>query len=315
MKTAATYIHLQPPTTPVFTSTPKSGNSLSILGATSVSVTVDPVVLFSILDHELRRPASQQRAIGALLGVRSEDGSDTVEVKNSFPMVYEANVEGELAVDRDHFNKMHQLHQRVNPKELLVGWYATGPEPDVNTVVLHEDFFGAEVSQEPSVHLVVDTLFSSIEEASMKAYVAQPLGIPGDEENDGRAFSQVPCQMQMSDVDKATLNLVSKAATNLETRETPIEADIMALEECVTKLKNVVDVLAKYAQDVAAGNVAANPAVGRFIMDAISEVPKLDKDEFDKIFSKKLQDNIMVAYLANLTKAQLSLADKLYTIA
>src|SRR6266498_4873119 len=54
----------------------------------SFTVSVNPVVLFSILDHYLRRQENQHRVIGTLLGVRSEDGSE-VEVRNCFPVPHD----------------------------------------------------------------------------------------------------------------------------------------------------------------------------------------------------------------------------------
>jgi len=51
----------------------------------SFTVSVNPVVLFSILDHYLRRQENQDRVIGTLLGVRSENGNE-VEVRNCFPV-------------------------------------------------------------------------------------------------------------------------------------------------------------------------------------------------------------------------------------
>jgi translation initiation factor 3 subunit F len=53
----------------------------------SFSINVGPVVFFSVLDHYVRRTEAQHRVIGALLGVRSEDGSE-VEVRNCFPLSY-----------------------------------------------------------------------------------------------------------------------------------------------------------------------------------------------------------------------------------
>lgn len=49
------------------------------------STSVNPLVFFSILDHYLRRNAGQDRVIGTLLGVRSEDGSE-VEIKGCYPV-------------------------------------------------------------------------------------------------------------------------------------------------------------------------------------------------------------------------------------
>ncbi|CAO3595221.1 unnamed protein product [Absidia cylindrospora] len=41
---------------------------------------VSPVVLFSVLDHYLRRKANQHKVVGALLGVRRNDGTE-VEIE------------------------------------------------------------------------------------------------------------------------------------------------------------------------------------------------------------------------------------------
>jgi JAB1/Mov34/MPN/PAD-1 ubiquitin protease len=49
----------------------------------SVRCIISPVVLFSILDHYLRRNEGQSRVIGTLLGSRSDDGSE-IEIKNCF---------------------------------------------------------------------------------------------------------------------------------------------------------------------------------------------------------------------------------------
>ncbi|KAJ3100685.1 hypothetical protein HDU96_010250 [Phlyctochytrium bullatum] len=91
-------------------------------GATSsFSTSVGPVVLMSILDHYVRRPDEEnKRVIGALLGVRSEDGAD-IEIRNCFPLSH-SETEDSVAIDPDYLQQMYNLHQRVNPKEVIVGW-------------------------------------------------------------------------------------------------------------------------------------------------------------------------------------------------
>lgn len=84
-------------------------------------VTIHPVVLFSILDHYLRRTDSQDRVIGTLLGTRSE--SDVIEVKSSFAVLHSETSE-QVAVDMDYHKAMYELHHKVNPREVIVGWCA-----------------------------------------------------------------------------------------------------------------------------------------------------------------------------------------------
>jgi translation initiation factor 3 subunit F len=81
-------------------------------------VTVHPVALFSILDHFLRREDSQERVIGTLLGTRTEN---EIEVRNCFAVLHNETAE-QVAVDMDYHRTMFELHQKVNPKEVIVGW-------------------------------------------------------------------------------------------------------------------------------------------------------------------------------------------------
>jgi len=50
---------------------------------------------------------------------------------------------------------MLALHNRVNSKESVVGWYATGTSIDVNSQFIHEYFAGE--AGDDAVHLLVDT--------------------------------------------------------------------------------------------------------------------------------------------------------------
>jgi translation initiation factor 3 subunit F len=83
-------------------------------------VTLHPNVLFSILDHYLRRNDTQERVIGTLLGVRNED-STVIDVKNCFAVLHREDSE-QVAVDMEYHRSMYELHQRANPREIIVGW-------------------------------------------------------------------------------------------------------------------------------------------------------------------------------------------------
>lgn len=46
-------------------------------------------------------------------------------------------------------------------------------------------------------------------------------------------------------------------------------------------------------------------------MDTVSVVPKIDSTAFENMFNSHLQDLLMVVYLANMTRTQLSVAERL----
>lgn len=117
------------------------------------------MVLLSILDHYLRREPGQTRVAGALLGIVSEHGE--VEIRNSFAVPMVERDEGELELDYDFYKTMYDLHQRVNSKEVTIGWYATGTTVSADDYGTHE-YFAAQVRTTAKdlahpIHLTVDT--------------------------------------------------------------------------------------------------------------------------------------------------------------
>ncbi|KAI9009848.1 maintenance of mitochondrial structure and function-domain-containing protein [Gaertneriomyces semiglobifer] len=273
----------------------------------SFSVSVGPVVLFSVLDHFLRRPAQQTRVIGALLGIRSEDGSE-VEIRNSFPLSYTEAADHHVVVDTDYLNQMYSLHQRVNSKETIVGWYATGTNINPNSVWIHE-FFANETTPFQPVHLIVDTTLSN-DRMACRSFVSSQVGVPGTE-HPGSMFLQIPCEVKYFDAERSGLDLISTAKDTPDKTVT-ILSDMESLERSILHVQRMVETVSNYVDSVLSKKEKANSAIGRFLMDVVSLVPRIDATEFEKMFNKHLNDLLMVVYLANLTRSQLAIAERLH---
>jgi len=67
----------------MFLARPTLSASNTFTSQTPLTASIEPVVLFSILDHALRRNANQKRVIGTMLGIRSDDGTE-IEIRNCF---------------------------------------------------------------------------------------------------------------------------------------------------------------------------------------------------------------------------------------
>lgn len=113
------------------------------------TTTASPVVLFAALDLYLRRDDPQTKVVGAILGVRSLDGTE-VEIRNTIPLIY-TNDE----LDNDHYRTMYELHQRVNPEETVLGWYTAGTNVTPACTPLHS-FFAQDVAPFQPIHLTID---------------------------------------------------------------------------------------------------------------------------------------------------------------
>ncbi|KAI8592956.1 maintenance of mitochondrial structure and function-domain-containing protein [Geranomyces variabilis] len=300
MASSASFLHLS------FPSGSSHGHPTSAAAPVSCAASLGPVVLFSVLDHYLRRPESSTESVyGVLLGVRSEDGQE-VDIRSCFPITLKADTVDEIPlVDTDHLTSMYALHQRAAPRETIVGWYATGTTISPANVYIQE-FFANETAPHSPVHLLVDPTLNPAQQIA-SAYVANAVGVPGAAH--GQVFVPIPCNVRYSAAEKSSLDLMSK---NGGEDSNPLVSDMDALEETVEKVLEMVERVKSYVDSIVGGKEKGHKALGRYLMDMVESVPVIEPKEFEKVFNEHLQDMLMVVYLANLTRTQLAIAERLH---
>ncbi|XP_073208924.1 eukaryotic translation initiation factor 3 subunit F isoform X2 [Lepidochelys kempii] len=134
-------------------------------------VRLHPVILASIVDSFERRNEGAARVIGTLLGTVDKL---SVEVTNCFSVPHNES-EDEVAVDMEFAKNMYELHKKVSPSEIILGWYATGHDITEHSVLIHE-YYSREAHN--PIHLTVDTSLQN-GRMSIKAYISAPMGVPG----------------------------------------------------------------------------------------------------------------------------------------
>lgn len=303
-------------------------------------VVVHPLVLLSILDHQSRRHFRDGRVIGTLLGKR--DG-DKVEVTNCYAVPHEEGGD-EVAIGKDFNRQMLALHQRANRSEHVVGWYATSfptPETSNNTTtptpspinpdndhciadtssLIHEFYAGEcdDTIVDSPIHLVVDTSLQN-DSMGLHAYKSSPIMLKG--EPLANMFHEISLGLKSSESERIVVDQMISAnktsastTSNDDNNETEEEKQEMAtpnsLHTSMEKLLSMLETVSSYVHNVVDQKVAPDDAVGRQIADTLSTVPRIRPEVFDKIFNDSLQDLLMVTYLSNITKTQLSIAEKL----
>ncbi|KAF7981685.1 hypothetical protein HWV62_32242 [Athelia sp. TMB] len=266
-------------------------------GRAPTSITIHPVALFSILDHYLRRKSDQPRVIGTLLGVRSESDS-TVEVRSAFAVLHSETSE-QVAVDMEYHRAMWDLHHKVNPKEVIVGWYSTGSNLNTYSALI-QNFYSQETAPHQAVHVALNTGVEEGEEAGVKAYVSSPVGVFPKPEN--CVFVPVPCELRFHDAERSGVDLLTNP-----TQPHPM-ADLDILESSIQSVTAMLDRVLSYVRSVLAGEVKGNPAVGRYLMDTLgASTGELETGGFNA----SLQDTLMISYLANLVRSQAEVSSRL----
>eukprot|EP00249_Psilotum_nudum_P006760 c20034_g1_i1 orf=337-1191(-) len=269
-------------------------------GSISIVAKLHPTVMFNICDSYIRRNDQAERVIGTLLGSVSADGA--VDIRNSYAVPHNESSE-QVAVDIEYHRTMFELHQRVNPKEVIIGWYSTSAGVSGSDALI-QDFYAREATN--PVHLTVDTTFQD-DEPSIKAYVSTTLLL--GERQLAAQFHEIPLDLRMVEAERTGFDVLKKTMVD------KLPNDLEAMESSLSRLHNMIDTVFRYVDDVVEGRALPDNTIGRYLADTVASIPKIAPDAFDKLFNDSVQDLLLVIYLANLTRMQLSLAEKLNTAA
>lgn len=269
---------------------------------------VQPLVLFSIIEHHNRREADTTRVIGTLLGTKHADG--TVDVSDSFPVPHTDN-QNQVAVNTDFHETMLDLKLRTNPNLAVVGWYSTSKgELSDSSVLFHELY--TTTCDEP-LHLLLD-LGAPERRMGLKGYISKPIAL--GETRLGVSFVEVKLSLADTEAGRLALDTLTRGAAGAadgQRQHAVAEGD--AIEATVRKLVGILERISAYIDSVIKGAKAPDPSIVRMLQEAIASAPALPPRSVDQFVDAQTQDMLSIVYLANLTRAQLALAEKLQSVA
>jgi len=263
-------------------------------------VKVHPVALFSIVDTFEHRNDGVNRVIGTLLG--SVD-KGVVEVTNCF-CVPHTEQNDEVAMDFDYAKNSGELFKKVNPAEIIVGWYATGPDVTDHSNLIHE-YYMRECNN--PVHLTVDTTMQN-DRMGIKAYTSTTFGIP--KKTRGTMFP--PCKVEIVGYAEELVGLKLAQGTKYsKQRSVKCSPDFDAVTKACREMRDMLVVVQRYVNEVIGGQKPADNEIGRALLDMVQSVPQMNTTEFEEVLNADMKDLLMVLYLSMLTKTQLAINEKL----
>jgi translation initiation factor 3 subunit F len=218
--------------------------------------------------------------IGTLLGVRSEDGME-VEIRNCFAVGHNESQE-QVEVDMDYQKNMLAQHLRSNPKEVLVGWYATSSELNTFSALI-QNFYGSAgdgTFPHPAVHLTVSTVAGK--EIEARTYISAPVGVTAERAADSCLFIPVPYEIKFGESEKSGM-AISSAAKDREGRTAPVITDIEELERTIENVLAMLDNVSDYVGSVIDEDEARpSNALGQYLLNALSLAPKVDPADIER---------------------------------
>jgi translation initiation factor 3 subunit F len=269
-----TFLHLARPLGPAPAGTQPSTHPLSVI--------VQPQALLSILDHSTRRPPDQIRVIGTLLGTRSDADDSTITIHSSFAVGHTETTD-QVEVDMEYQKTMLDLHKKGNPKEVLVGWYATSSELNTFSALI-QNFYGGQGDGTwpyPAVHMTVST--EAGKNVEVRTYISAPVGVTAERAADSAAFIPVPYEIRYGEADRSGLEMLA-TAKDREDRTVASITDIEGLERALEDILGMLDRVGKYVEGVIEeeDDIPPNTALGQYLLNALALAPKVDPADIEK---------------------------------
>jgi len=262
-------------------------------------ILIEPLVLFSILDSYMRREKESERIVGTLMGV-IEDG--VVTVNNCFVVTHS---EPPLKFAFDVHQTRVKLHCEINPNDHVIGWFSTTYKTDRESMATNAlicDLYSKEVESSP-ILLVVDPSFQE-NELGIRCYVPNNIQLT-ERGVIQQQFKPVPHVIHSHLPEKLLFEKMSLRGE--EETASPL-SDLDTLEKSLESQIAMLDKIGRHINAVTKGEIEGDLSLARAIDGTLSLIPD-HTVEFDNIFSKGLQDVLMVIYLAELTKIHLLISE------
>ena len=208
-------------------------------------------------------------------------------------------------MDTDFHKTMFELHQNVNTKEQIVGWYASGAALTSMSVLVH-DFYGQQCAQ--PIHLTVDTALTGGHMA-ISAYLSSAVTLAG--RGVGSQFQQIATEIMPFEAEPIRDFVRGKQpAEAMATARLKSELD--GLKGSLQSMDTMLEDVCAFVERVNRGEEPQpDRRIGRFLGEMVAKIPKHSGADFDKLFADNVQDLLMVAFLAQMAQTQLKLAEKL----
>jgi len=171
--------------------------------------------------------------------------------------------------------------------------------------------------QPPIILLTLDVSFSADNNARfpVRAYVRTEAGIPNNkiaQNHHAVIFQPLKVEMDAFPGEAVALAIVQKG-TEAKDRTAYLDAGIEHLEKSTKEMIQWLERLQKYVNEVLKQDeMPSDSSMGRRLMDIVNIAnTQLPPEKLERLVKNSLRDYMMISYLANLTKTQLSLQERM----
>lgn len=265
-----------------------TGHPLSLQ---ALAISFSALAYHQLLEIAMRPSTNpNHRTVGTLCGPRPTN--DRVHVAHVYVVPHSENdSDDEIQIELDHHRAEYALYHRLQPKHVVLGWFATSDDGGVDlTLALVHDFYAKLVQEHgsagalpiPAVHVTLAT-----GTADLQGYVASPVG-------SGRG---------------GTNYAFAPVAVKVDGGVGAGSGDVAGVKEGVRELTRLIEQQEAYVQGVLAGG-EGDPALGWRMLQGLATTEQAVAG-----WEKHVDDLLMVEHLSGVVKQQMELSATLMRMA
>jgi len=265
-------------------------------------VIVHPLVLLSVVDHfnRMGKIGNQKRVVGILLG--SWKGKGVLDVSNSFAVPFDEDDKDKSVwfLDHDYLENMYSMFKKVNAKERIIGWYHTGPKLNQNGIAINElirrycpNSVLVIIGAKPKDLGLPTEAYIAVEEVHDDGTPTNKTFEHVSSEIGAEEAEEVGVEHLLRDIKDTTLGTLSQRITN----------QLRGLKGLHSQITDIRD----YLDQVVSGNLPVNHTIIYQLQDIFNLLPDASVREFVKSMYVKTNDQMLVVYLASLSRSVIAL--------
>ena len=204
-------------------------------------------------------------------------------------------------LDHNYLEAMFHMYKRINAKEVVVGWYSSGPTIRASDMEINELL--RRYCADP-VMCVVD-VNPTEEGIPTKSYLAIEEVKPESAEKSARSFVHVQSEVGAYEAEEIGVEHLLRDVKDatVSTLAVEVAAKLGALKGLHARLRE----MKAYLEDVAAGKLPVKHDILGLLQDLFNSLPNLNVEELVKSFASQTNDMSMAVYLAAIVRAIIAL--------
>lgn len=265
-------------------------------------VVVHPLVLLSIVDHYSRvAKDTRKRVVGVMLGVKDSKGR--IDVTNSYAVPFEEDEKDPSIwfLDHSYHETMFAMFKKINAKELVVGWYSTGPKLREADLDIHDLI----TNYNPNPVLVIVDVQPKELGIPTKAYYCIDAVSEDGTQKAQKTFMHIQSEIGAYEAEEIGVEHLLRDVKDakVSTLADQVISKVHALKGLEERLKEIK----QYLDAVLSERLPINHEIMGQLQDVFNLLPNLNMEQMVTAFAVKSNDMMLVMYLSSLVRSVVAL--------